>query len=272
MNFSKNRSADRHNQMLELELIRLFVSMSKQTNDLVKNSEESALFEIVKGFSSVDFSEPENTFLEKSSHIITDAISDSFDAIQKDYRRVREGAFQYAQDFAAETVTSITDKQRSNIRRIISNGIARNQTSASIARRIRDNIGLNQKQSSALERYRDSLEDQAISESKKRKMVESRRNQMIRSRAKTIAATELSAAKNIGKMIDWQERVASGNLSPLVTKKWITKDPCPVCVELGANKPKLLSESFTSVTARRDWMHPPAHPNCKCSLRLVRVG
>lgn len=272
MNSHKNHSAYRHDQMLELELIRLFVSMSKQTNDLVTNSEDNPLFEIVKQFSSVDFSEPENTFFENSSQIISSAISASFDAVQKDYRRIREGAFQYAQDFAAETVTSITDRQRNNIRRIISNGIARNQTSASIARRIRDNIGLNQKQSSALERYRDSLEGQDISASKKRKMIESRKAQMIRSRAKTIATTELSAAKNIGRMIDWQERVSSGKLSPLVTKKWITKDPCPICVELGANKPKLLSESFTSVTARRDWMHPPAHPNCKCSLRLVRVG
>jgi hypothetical protein len=84
-------------------------------------------------------------------------------------------------------------------------------------------------------------------------------------RSRTIARTEIVRAAEAGRQESWNQAAKQGLIDPKVaTKTWSTGpyDVCPICQGLQA----------TSVPVKGTWpnniKHPPAHPNCRCTMVL----
>ena len=91
-------------------------------------------------------------------------------------------------------------------------------------------------------------------------------DQLRRARARMIARTETSFARNAGHLQVMQEAQASGLTGPNSKKVWVTGgfDVCDICVPLNGQK-VLINQNFS-------WQGgggatPPAHPNCRCTIR-----
>ena len=101
-------------------------------------------------------------------------------------------------------------------------------------------------------------------------------------RAKMIVETEATRAFNKGKLM-----VAAASTLTM-RKRWITAGDervCPICTQLGsvtyaAGQGESLSSDFThpggsgpaEQFAGQLYQQPPAHPNCRCKVRLVTLG
>ena len=86
-----------------------------------------------------------------------------------------------------------------------------------------------------------------------------------RARAKTISRTEIMRASNAGRMEGMNQALSKGLITNNARKQWQTSryDVCPICVGVsGEIRP--IKEPF-SVGGD----HPPAHPNCRCTVRLL---
>lgn len=94
-----------------------------------------------------------------------------------------------------------------------------------------------------------------------------------RTRARTIARTEILTANNAGRMGAYRQATESGMLDDKYARKeWEVGpfDVCPVCVELGRTtsaNPVPLNQPFE---ASNGWSGdaPPAHPNCRCTVEI----
>jgi SPP1 gp7 family putative phage head morphogenesis protein len=86
-----------------------------------------------------------------------------------------------------------------------------------------------------------------------------------KSRARTIARTEIIRAAEEGRQQSWNQAIDKGLINKTTAKKtWRAgpMDVCPICSRLHG----------TSVPVQGDWgpnlQTPPAHPNCRCSMVL----
>ena len=87
-----------------------------------------------------------------------------------------------------------------------------------------------------------------------------------RSRARTIARTELMRASNQGRLLGMLDAADQGLVDPVAAKKqWVTSrfDVCPICVPLNGVTVGL-KDSFGG-----PGQAPPAHPNCRCTIRML---
>jgi hypothetical protein len=87
-----------------------------------------------------------------------------------------------------------------------------------------------------------------------------------RSRARTIARTELMRASNQGRLQGMWQAADQGLVDPTLAKKqWVTSsfDVCPICVPLNGVTVGI-RDSFGP-----PGQAPPAHPNCRCTVRML---
>lgn len=87
-----------------------------------------------------------------------------------------------------------------------------------------------------------------------------------KSRASTIARTELIQANNQGRLESMFQAERQGLInSETARKQWVTGrfDVCKICQTLNGETQKLRDEFSRGV------MTPPAHPNCRCSINLL---
>ncbi len=94
-----------------------------------------------------------------------------------------------------------------------------------------------------------------------------------RSRARTIARTEILTASNAGRMGAYQQAVDAGMLDPKhAVKEWEVGpfDVCPICVELGRTTSSAGIPLTQPFQASNGWSGdaPPAHPNCRCTVEI----
>ena len=86
-----------------------------------------------------------------------------------------------------------------------------------------------------------------------------------RSRARMIARTEVMTAQNRGRMEAYNQAAKAGLIDPVKARvQWSTApiDACPTCVGM-SGQTVMLNENFSPVS------EPPAHPNCRCTTRLL---
>lgn len=202
-----------------------------------------------------------------AADILTEAIESGEIAKATGYKEYR---LLYAEAHAAELVQRLTATQRKAVAEAIADAIRENRSVPQLSKEIERSIGLLPRQRRALNLYRIELLKQGMLPQKAEEHVERRRKRMLAQRAKMIARTEISYAKNTGLFTKWMEEIESGRVDRSVRKVWVTKDPCPICAELGLNKPIPMKQMFYSLSARRSWMIPPAHPNCRCVIAIVR--
>ena len=93
-------------------------------------------------------------------------------------------------------------------------------------------------------------------------------NKLRRSRARMIARTEAQFARNRGHLDTMLQAQQTGLVGAEAMKQWVTGpfDVCDICTPLGGRK--------VSLKTNFSWQggggpHPPAHPNCRCSINMV---
>lgn len=90
-----------------------------------------------------------------------------------------------------------------------------------------------------------------------------------KSRARTISRTELLRANNAGRLESFNQAVSKGLLNEQhARKQWLTSrlDVCNICQNANGQLQPLKQPFQTSVGSV---MHPPAHPNCRCTFLMV---
>jgi hypothetical protein len=174
----------------------------------------------------------------------------------------------YAERFAGELVTEVSDDARKAIRDIITRAFRAQMTPAQAARSIRDVVGLNAQQATALENYRAGLVDQGVSPARIDTLAERFSKRMIRQRAEMIARTEISRASNRGQEELWRQAVREGRLNPAKAHRvWITNfDACDDCVAFDKTEAGL-DKVFVSSDGKES-KGPPFHDGCRCSQGL----
>ena len=176
-------------------------------------------------------------------------------------------AHEWAQTASAQLVTGVSRRVRLAIRDVVALGVRENHSISEIAKNLRATIGLNTREARAVARMRRALIADGMEPNAAERRVAKRADVLIRKRARVIAQTEVKAAVEQGKLHEWRIMVAEGDLPSVARRKWIAGDACPLCRELARMAAVPLGEPFRS--SGGDFMSPPAHPNCRCSCRII---
>jgi hypothetical protein len=154
---------------------------------------------------------------------------------------------------------------------LITRSIADDIPTREAAKMIQQGLGLNRPQAAALLTYREGLSpflSMAARDAALQKFIKKK----IRIRAMMIARTTVLDGLNQGMMESWQQAQKEGYLGKQARKRWRTNvGACPICVPLN-NKSAPLNKPFSfSLPARfvQPIQHPPAHPNCLCSIEAI---
>jgi hypothetical protein len=88
-------------------------------------------------------------------------------------------------------------------------------------------------------------------------------DRLLRSRARTIAQTEIHQMNNIGKQKAWDEMYADGTILPDTYKVWSANfGACPICLDFNGE-----AVPVTQPFSNGD-QQPEAHPNCRCTAEF----
>lgn len=176
-------------------------------------------------------------------------------------------ATRWVEEHAAELVSEITSESQAAIRAVILRMYDEGLTVDQAARELRRIIGLTTRQALAVENYRAGF-GLAANPDLVAQRVQAYAERALRQRAAMIARTESIRASVAGQQVLWDEAVRTGLLEgDRVTQRWlVTPDErlCPICEALGREDPVPLGQAFPG-----GFSGPPAHPNCRCALRLV---
>lgn len=199
----------------------------------------------------------------------------------------------WIREHGAELVTNSTEAQKQSIRWLLRESVNGKMSAEQLAGRIRQTIGLTKPQAAANQRYymnildrlrreRPDMDEKAILQ-KARAAAERYRQKQLRSRALTIARTEIAMAYNQGQDAAVRHYIKLGYIGPKVRKIWVAARgdrACEICKELDGH-PADIDESITAVykkTVRKKEVErtassfiPPAHPRCACSLKYEEV-
>lgn len=250
---------------LAVAIRKLFSAMESTYIKAAEQAGKRVGSSIVKSSLEVDFS---GELYEFSSYMSDIILQDVAETVQKASLRATELARDFAEHMSGDLVSRVSRTQRNTIQNVVAQSIDQNSSIKEMTAAIALAIGLLPRQERALRRLRSHLGEQGRSRRAIEMAVKARREEMLLSRAKTIARTELQTARNIGQFEDWMLRLEDGSYKPSVKKKWIAGDACPVCIALSQEPAVPLKESFSAV--QKSFLHPPAHPNCKCKIKLVK--
>ena len=214
-------------------------------------------------------------------------------AMRLRFDRASPGATQYARLSSANMVADMADSQvvavRSIMTRAFTDGLTRPQTSSALVELLNDmpvpkgikpgiggmttmfgnsTRGLTVRYADAVYRRAETLlrNSPGISAKNLKKKVDAYGTKLRKSRARTIARTEMMRASNQGRLEGMLQAADAGLVNPVAAKKqWVTSrfDVCPICVPLNGVAVGI-KESFGSAGQR-----PPAHPNCRCTIRML---
>lgn len=223
------------------------------------------------------------------------------------FNQVNSQAVLWAQNESAQLVTNMSTSQQGAIQTVVSaahtaeqmwatgrttTGLTRRQTSQALVgvlRRI-DPVspvgsrlaglygvhapGLTTRYERAVVNFADNLADQlasrGVADAKIERVVQQKTtryaDKLRRARARNIARTEIMTAANKGQLFAIDKAVSDGLVrADEAGKQWVTgpTDVCPICSSLSGVivGPR---ESFVGVGDA-----PPAHPSCRCIIRLV---
>lgn len=179
-------------------------------------------------------------------------------------------AAQFAATASSQLITSINDSQRDAVRALVEGAVGTGRTVQETARDIRNVVGLRPDQVDALGKFRERLAGRDLTIDQVEGKVERYAKALLKQRGELIARTEILTAANRGQLELWREARRDGKLDNTWLKQWIlTPDEllCQYCEPMD-DFPVGLNESFASELG--DVEHPPLHPNCRCTLGLVK--
>lgn len=188
-------------------------------------------------------------------------------ARREDWNDVDALAHEYAQTQSGVLIRNISASQHAAFKEVLAEAIRENLTIPEIAARTKNVVGLLPRDVRALAARRRRLRAAGTPPVKVEAQIAKAANAAVKRRATTIARTEAAAAIEQGKLQEWSLAIARGELPERVWRRWIAKDPCPVCRTLASLKPIPFGSHW--IVKGDKLMRPPAHPNCKCSVALV---
>jgi SPP1 gp7 family putative phage head morphogenesis protein len=169
----------------------------------------------------------------------------------------------YAAARAAVLIDGLTDTARTAIRTTIADAVRAGAGMDEAAGMVKHLIGLDPARAGALGRYWLSLADTPAKT--RARLVASRAEHGLRSRAETIARWEIQEAVNRARLGAWDDARARGVIGGSPTKRWITAEDervCPTCSGLDQESVPM-DDTFSN---GRDM--PPDHPRCRCTAVL----
>lgn len=187
---------------------------------------------------------------------------------QASFNLLNERALRHAQEYVPELVREVTDSTKDAIRARVAAGFEEGKTTRQIARQIRDVVGLTEHQMGPVLALQAEGKDAAATKLQER---------LIRQRAQMIADTETIRAFNEGQQQAWEAGAEEGFITPSEAKRfWVVAASrrvggraCDICSEIAGmnNEGVGLNEGFTMPDGST-LMSPPAHPRCRCGVRL----
>jgi hypothetical protein len=172
-----------------------------------------------------------------------------------------------------ELVRDVTEQQRAAIDDAVSRALREGTSPTAAAREIERTVGLTQRGAAGFSSWVDKLvADSDASAAQIQRMIDGEYARRVRSRAETIARTEIVDASTEAQLEVWRAAIHDGTLSSTrYAMQWVTAgNPCPICEALGDSDPVEIGGNFESDDG--DQLDgPPAHPNCECGLQLVKV-
>lgn len=175
-------------------------------------------------------------------------------------------------------ITHITADMRETVRRVVTTAVASQQlTVDDVASILRNVVGPTLRSANAIMRattdhYNDLLKagvPRAIAQQRALALGERMKRRAIRSRAITIARTEILRAHNAGRYLSWQAGAADGLVTPSHRKEWVATTrasrygpPCEICTPLDGTI-VAWDANFPG-----GYSMPPAHPRCRCTATL----
>jgi hypothetical protein len=187
----------------------------------------------------------------------------------------------YAVNYASRKLPQLTQSYKENargmIRDIITEAVAGNHTAQTAAKAIRDHVGLTDAYSKAVTNYRAELIGSGITGDKLDGKVQRYSDQLLRSRAKTIARTEIIQAQVAGQRALWNEAAREGLFDKTRMKRvWVTsfdERTCGLCVDMDGQEVAFNgvyeSPDLGNVNVFGEVLNgPPMHPNCRCREKL----
>ena len=221
---------------------------------------------------------PNGIILPGSAPSFPDVMFSIVGPVDRMFTYMNANAVAYAATRSSQLIRSIDNSNRVAIQKLITQSFTTPRSVDDTARLIRRIIGLHPRWALAVERFHDNNFRQFIKEGIETNrafdmadaMAEKYRAKLIRSRARTIARTEIQQAQNFGREASWKASDRAGLLDARSEKEWRTAPvasrygpPCPICMDLrGTRVP------WNGVFANGSSM-PPAHPNCRCTAVLV---
>jgi len=169
-------------------------------------------------------------------------------------------------------ITGITNSTRAAIEQVIENGLNTNASPRQVAKTVETIIGLTPRDANAVLKRQQKLFDAGKNAKQVTRTIDAYRNKLLKSRARTIARTEMMAARNQGTVNAWRMAQAQG-VAPLTAKKeWVLgPNACPICEAIVADNAVVeLNQSFNSPANGQTYDAPPAHPNCRCPIALLQ--
>lgn len=168
---------------------------------------------------------------------------------------------------AGKLITRVSGEQRAAIREMLAARYNREKRPETLVRDLRRSIGLDAPRARALRNFEDA--QRANGAKNVDAKVERYKQQLIASRAQTIARTESVAIENQGRIQAWEAAIDAGDLPIESEQEWTsTGEPCPDCQAMDGQRVPV-GEDFTSLRYGLV-AQPPLHPNCYCIL-VVRA-
>lgn len=188
------------------------------------------------------------------------------------FNPMADGIRAWATNHAAEFVTNVSTTQIEGLRAVIQKAAVLEDMSVDeLARVIRPMVGLTKQDAAANLRYFEKLRANGVYPKRARDLAIRDAARRHRSRAYTIARTELATGYNTGAHEATKEAQAKGYLGEM-DKVWSAADDermCPYCGNMDGKR-IAMDEEFEGISS--SWstrLHPPAHPGCRCGVLYV---
>lgn len=193
----------------------------------------------------------------------------------------------YLERAGAVLVTLVTEETRRAIRDVLLRTEGPGSNQRDIVRGLLDvrGLGLSTTQTRQLIRYardelRPKLDAGEITKRQYADLIRRRTGRLHRERAVLIGHFEAWAAGNEGRLITYQQAVASGALdAQRYELEWITRTigVCPLCLALAGKRRPIVGGIFVSDSVPGKGKNagvtsiarPPRHPRCFCGIRTV---
>lgn len=182
-----------------------------------------------------------------------------------------DGLADYVKVHTAKLVTEVTATTKQGLRVVVDAAFKAGLNPKDAARQVKPLIGLHSRQSTALWNRMARLRASGLSEARIDKEQAKLGRKMLKARSELIARTELCDVREEAKHRTWLQAINSGEIPAGAMKEWVAapgERTCDVCGTILNGQRVPVMGYF--VVGTRVLSRSPAHPGCRCPIRLVR--